>query len=180
MASPPEKQQTPHLERGPTVNIRRNIALATATLMATTGMAAMTALVAPSAAQAAYTYTVNSTEANTSYALVDKERTARSIRKIYRSTTLDTLALNQSKRMASKRSLYHNPNFATEMKAAGFCLGAENVGYGASASQVHTAFMGSSAHKANILNSKYVNVGVGVTVDSRGVRWVTQVFGTRC
>ena len=51
----------------------------------------------------------------------------------------------------------------------------ENVGYGTSVSQLHSAFMASPLHKANILGSDYRFVGVGVA-KAGGYMWVTVVF----
>lgn len=38
------------------------------------------------------------------------------------------------------------------------------------------AFMGSSSHRANILNSQFNYVGAGVKEDSTGVLWVSVIF----
>ncbi len=78
-----------------------------------------------------------------------------------------------SKRMAEEQNLYHSPNLGsvtTGWKALG-----ENVGVGGSVNQLFDAFMGSSAHRANILGS-YNYVGVGVKVDANDVMWVTMIF----
>ena len=55
----------------------------------------------------------------------------------------------------------------------------ENVGYSSSISKIHTNLMNSSGHRANILNSSYDRVGVGIatgTCNGYSVVYETQVF----
>jgi uncharacterized protein YkwD len=52
----------------------------------------------------------------------------------------------------------------------------ENVGVGGSLGSIHNAFMGSSGHRANILDSAFNYSAVGVTRDSFGRYWVVQEF----
>src|SRR4051794_17950005 len=87
---------------------------------------------------------------------------------------LVAVARGHSQRMASQQSLYHNPGLTTEVhswQAVG-----ENVGEGPSVSDIHTAFMNSPEHRANILDHDFTQVGVGVTVDGHGIIWVTEDF----
>jgi uncharacterized protein YkwD len=80
-------------------------------------------------------------------------------------------ARRHSSAMAERQTLFHS-------SLAGICcyrsLG-ENVGAGTTPSAVHVAFMGSSGHRANILNPAMRHVGVGV-VSSGGQLWVTEIF----
>lgn len=78
-----------------------------------------------------------------------------------------------SSRMMDKGSIYHNPSLGS-VTGVWHALG-ENVGMGVDISGMHTAFMNSSGHRANILGN-YNYVGVGVKTDSSGVHWVTVVF----
>ena len=87
---------------------------------------------------------------------------------------LAALALRHSQTMAAKNSLYHNPNLVTQVnnwQAVG-----ENVGMGGNTRGLHAAFMNSPAHRANLLDKDFTEIGLGVTVDARGVMWVTEVF----
>jgi hypothetical protein len=80
-------------------------------------------------------------------------------------------ARSHSSAMARRKTLYHSG-------LTGICCFrslAENVGFGATAGAVHVAFMGSSGHRANILNPAMRHVGVGV-VSSGGQLWVTEIF----
>jgi hypothetical protein len=80
-------------------------------------------------------------------------------------------ARRHSGAMAGRNELYHS-------SLSGICCFralAENVGFGATPTVVHVAFMGSSGHRANILNPAMRHVGVGV-VSSGGQLWVTEIF----
>lgn len=64
------------------------------------------------------------------------------------------------------------------MKAAGisYTSAGENIAINQSVPAAETAFMNSSGHRANILNSSYTNVGIGVAYDSSGDVYVVQEF----
>lgn len=87
---------------------------------------------------------------------------------------LTGVARNHSAQMASSQSLYHNPGLTSQVQnwqAVG-----ENVGEGPTVSDIHTAFMNSPEHRANILDHDFTQVGVGVSVDKNGIIWVTEDF----
>jgi uncharacterized protein YkwD len=86
---------------------------------------------------------------------------------------LIAVARAQAARMAAQSRLYHNPNLARDVK--NFRWAGENVGYGPSVALVHSAFMNSPHHKANILDRDYTEVGVGA-VWNNGRVWIAQVF----
>ena len=52
----------------------------------------------------------------------------------------------------------------------------ENVAVAWSVDQAHQSFMGSSGHRANILDRTYTKVGTGVAVGGDGRVWVVQEF----
>jgi len=70
--------------------------------------------------------------------------------------------------MARRGRIYHSSALHVGGTAG------ENVGYGPSAVSIHTAFMRSPAHRANILRS-FSSVGIGVRVQGETL-WVTQLF----
>ena len=86
---------------------------------------------------------------------------------------LTAAAQAQAERMADKSELYHNPNLGGSV--SNWTMLAENVGYGPDVATIHAAFMASPGHRANILNAKYTEVGVGVVVRDH-VMWVAEVF----
>jgi hypothetical protein len=88
---------------------------------------------------------------------------------------LAAVAQRHSERMANQSSLHHNPNLSTEV--TGWRRLAENVGVGTSVGSVQRSFLGSDAHRANILDQSTTEMGIGVEVRA-GRLWVTQVFRT--
>ena len=87
---------------------------------------------------------------------------------------LTSIARSHSAQMASSQTLYHNPSLTSQVQnwqAVG-----ENVGEGPTVSDIHTAFMNSPEHRANILDHDFTQVGVGVAVDKNGMIWVTEDF----
>jgi uncharacterized protein YkwD len=104
---------------------------------------------------------------------LNQERTSRGIPRLTTRAGLVDVARAQARRMASRNTLYHNPNLTSDVKNWRWV--GENVGYGPDALTVHVAFMNSPGHKANILDRDYTEVGIGaVTVDGRV--WVAEVF----
>jgi uncharacterized protein YkwD len=83
------------------------------------------------------------------------------------------VARQQARRMADRDLLYHNPNLTSDVHNWRFV--GENVGYGPDAATVNSAFMHSAPHKANILDTNYTKIGIGVVV-SNGRVWVAEVF----
>jgi len=128
------------------------------------------AALAVSALVAAPTASASTTES----ALVTKINAARAaagLPAVSVSGDLVGAARRHSSAMAGRSTLYHS-------SLAGICCFrslAENVGVGATTSVVHVAFMGSSGHRANILNPAMRHVGVGV-ISSGGQLWVTEIF----
>jgi hypothetical protein len=87
---------------------------------------------------------------------------------------LVALARRHSQEMAAKHTIYHNSNLANDV--SGWQAVGENVGMGGSASSIHNAFMNSTAHRANILDHDFTQVGIGTAYDDKGVLYVTEVF----
>ena len=55
---------------------------------------------------------------------------------------------------------------------------AENIAYGQRGPEAVTeSWMGSSGHRANMLNGSYTEIGTGYAVDGRGRTYFVQVFG---
>ncbi len=81
-------------------------------------------------------------------------------------------ARNHSAEMMAAGRIYHTSNLGGV--ASGWEALAENVGAGPSVDSLHSAFMNSSGHRANILGD-YNYVGVGVASDGE-VLWVTVIF----
>lgn len=137
----------------------------------------------------ATTATAHASEASpsgaaTSIDLVNQERRAQGIATLSTSSELNRIATDWSRQMAAEGRLYHNPNMRSEVCCSSWR--AENVGTHPSPSSVdagvrriHEVFMGSSGHRANILETRVDEIGVGVVQAEDGSLWITQVFRGR-
>jgi hypothetical protein len=101
-------------------------------------------------------------------------RTSRGLRAYAVRSDLTSVARRQAARMAASRQMYHNPNLRSEV--GGWQELGENVGQGGSVSAIHSAFMGSYSHRANILSTSYTEVGIGTAQGSDGQIYVSEVF----
>jgi uncharacterized protein YkwD len=90
---------------------------------------------------------------------------------------LDTYAERQARRMANEQRMYHQ-QLGPILAACKLSIVGENVAYGYSNGRAAvTAWMNSSGHRANILNTKYRLIAVGAAQDDDGRWYVAQVFG---
>jgi len=81
-------------------------------------------------------------------------------------------ARNHSAEMMAAGQIFHSSNLGGV--ASGWEALAENVGAGPTVDSLHSAFMNSSGHRANILGD-YNYVGVGVVSDGE-LLWATVIF----
>jgi len=113
---------------------------------------------------------------------INADRTRRGQGALKVDLQLTRVARRWSGQMASETRMYHNPKLGSQVSGDWTRLG-ENVGYsrkgGATQTELvarlHTAFMNSPSHRANILGD-YNRVGVGVRVAADGTMWVTVNF----
>ena len=105
--------------------------------------------------------------------LVNNERTKRGLKALTVRSDLTKVARAHSIDMADQNYLHHNPDLGTDVD--NWLRLTENVGYGPSVTSLHDAFMNSDGHRANILDSKVSEIGVGVEVRGSKI-WVTKVF----
>lgn len=149
--------------------------VAIAVVLATVGLAAP--------AQAA-TLSVSQYEARIA-ALVNQSRADAGLPPLVVSASVSSVARAWSGKMASSDSFVHNPSYANQMPS-GWTAAAENIAYGAVttgqylADTIHANLMASAGHRANILNSSYTHLGVGVAFVTRGgfnYVYVTENFG---
>lgn len=106
-------------------------------------------------------------------ALANVERAKQGLPALRVRSDIRSVARDHSVRMADESRLHHNPNFSREI--TDWQVVAENVGRGPSVEALHRALMNSEGHRANILNERVTEIGVGVEVRS-GTVWVTQNF----
>jgi hypothetical protein len=131
-------------------------------------------LVAPAAPAAAAT---PAEDEATFLTLLNQERTRAGLPAMISDSKLAPTSRSWSSTMGSQDRLYHDPNLAavaSSVEPAWRSVG-ENVGVGYSASSLHTAFMNSPGHRANVMSASFNRVGIGV-VYANGKLWVTVRF----
>ncbi len=141
--------------------LHRGMAQGLVLILASIGMLAVGASPAHASSASEFVAKINAARA-------DAGRSALTVR-----GDLAAAAQAQAERMAARSELFHNPNLGGSV--TNWSSLAENVGYGPDVATIHQAFMRSPGHRANILQTKYTEVGVGVVM--RGpVMWVAEVF----
>ena len=129
--------------------------------------------------------------------LLNQERASRGLRKLRANAKLRRAAEKHSANMNANNFFDHvSPAGTTpveRVKAAGYLTGAdswavgENIAWGeqrlSTPAEIMQSWMGSSAHKANILNRRFRHVGIGVAVGApiggAGGATYTTAFGKR-
>ncbi len=101
-------------------------------------------------------------------------RASKGLRQLGVNGGLTNMARGWSSQMASRGTISHNPNLASQAPSNWVRVG-ENVGMGQSVDSLHNAFVNSPSHYANMVNGYYDSVGVGV-VHSGGTIFVTFNF----
>jgi hypothetical protein len=105
-------------------------------------------------------------------ALTNGEREARGLHALTWSSELARAAQSHAERMAADGELSHS---SIGSRVGGWQRIGENVGRASSARQVHDLWMGSSQHRANILDREFTEIGVGA-VEADGQLWVVAVY----
>ena len=117
--------------------------------------------------------------AGDAYSLVNQQRAANGLGPLLSDPTLDYAAQVWAQYLADNGLFQHSSaDWRSAMiSGGGWTFSGENIAAGhTSASQVMNAWMNSSGHRANILNSSYVGVGIGyVKGGPYGHYWV-QIF----
>lgn len=124
-------------------------------------------------------------EADTSYAaqvvsLVNQERAKYNLAPLTMHTTISSAAMTRAKEITTSFS-HTRPNgtsFSTVLKENGISYkgSGENIAWGQKTPQeVVTGWMNSAGHRANILNEKFTQIGIGYYVENTTPYWV-QLF----
>lgn len=107
--------------------------------------------------------------------LVNNTRGANGLPALEFNSMLHFKAQGWAEHMASQGRLSHSRLTDANHSTTWTKLG-ENVGVAYSIEGVHNAFMGSSGHRANILDRTYNKIGTGVHIGGDGRVWVVQEF----
>jgi hypothetical protein len=108
--------------------------------------------------------------------LINAERSAYGLNAVSVKSDLTAVARSWSDTMAAEGRISHDPNLPDEV--SGWTALGDNVGRGGSVSAIHEAFMRSDAHRSIVLDSRFNQVGVGVTQSGDWI-YVTEVFAKR-
>lgn len=127
--------------------------------------------------------------------LINADRRAAGLQELSPVTDIRDVALAWSNQMASERRMYHNPNYSNQYGS--WLRAAENVGWttvsdmndsskvAAAVQRLHTAFMDSEGHRANLMHPSHDHIGLAIEMradscpDGVGIRdcmWVTENF----
>lgn len=110
--------------------------------------------------------------------LLNQQRAKRGLGALHRSTALDKAARWHSHDMVARGYFDHErpggPSLAQRIRRTGYLSGArswsvgENIAWGeghfSTSKSMVDAWMGSSGHRANILNRRYEHIGIGLVV----------------
>lgn len=114
--------------------------------------------------------------------LVNQERTKASLQPLAVDSRLVTVARMKSQDMIKNNYFSHqSPTYGSPfdmMKSQGisYHYAGENIAGNQSVQAAHTALMNSSGHRANILNSNYKNIGVGIVHGGPYGMMITEEF----
>jgi len=116
-------------------------------------------------------------------ALVNKERAAVGLSALKENTELDNVATLKSEDMAKLGYFSHtSPTYGSPFEmlkqfGISYTAAGENIAYGQSTpAEVMTGWMNSEGHRANILNSNFTQIGVGIAKKANGQYVWTQTF----
>ncbi|MHC5796781.1 CAP domain-containing protein [Lacisediminihabitans sp. FW035] len=117
----------------------------------------------------------SASEADTIAALVNQARASAGLPGLIHNPAMDAVALQWANQMGAAQSMTHNPNYSSQIPS-GWSRAGENVAMGQpTPSAMHTAWMNSPGHRANILGD-FTDIGIAfVTVN--GTTWGVEDFG---
>lgn len=106
--------------------------------------------------------------------LINTERRNRGIPELVYDAALIAKAESWADTMAQRGRVSHSS--LRDGVGSGWRVLGENVGWARSTGEMHSLFMGSSSHRATILDRRYTHFGVGVAVVG-GRHYTVHVFG---
>ena len=110
------------------------------------------------------------------FSLMNAERRRHGLRPLRRGSCASSYAERWSGQLARKQRLHHQ-SLRPLLKTCGARRAAENIGYGnVSAEALMKKWMGSSRHRANILDPRLSYVGVGAARSKSGHWYAVQDF----
>jgi hypothetical protein len=117
----------------------------------------------------------SASEADTIAALVNQARASAGLPGLIHNPAMDSVALQWANQMSAANSMTHNPYYTAQIPS-GWSRAGENVAMGQPTPlEMHTAWMNSTGHRANILGD-FTDIGIAfITVN--GTTWGVEDFG---
>lgn len=117
----------------------------------------------------------SASESDTIATLVNQARTSAGLPGLIHNPSLDAVAVQWANQMGAANVMSHNPSYSSQIPG-GWTRAGENVAMGQpTPSEMHTAWMNSEGHRANILGD-FTDIGIAfVTVN--GTTWGVEDFG---
>lgn len=109
---------------------------------------------------------------------MNRARRSREVGRLRFDPELSKAARVHTRKMIRQTLLHHTPSDTLRRRVTRWVLLGENVGVGGTVPSLHSAFMASPGHRANILLPRFDYVGVGTASDG-GRLWVTVIFERR-
>lgn len=106
---------------------------------------------------------------------MNQARKAQGLRTMKLDPEISKVGKVHTRDMVRSNTLVHSSSTELTRRVTNWVTLGENVGVGSTVPSLHTSFMNSPAHKANILHKAFNNVGVG-TIKRDGRMWVTVIF----
>lgn len=139
-------------------------------------LALVVATVALSVAVPGPAYADSAGEENLAAAMVNDVRAAAGVATLEQDGELQYVARAWAQRMADGSFLAHNADLPYSI-SLGWWMWGENVGRGGSVGRIHDALVASPTHYANLVESQFTHVGVGVAFGADGRIYLAQAFG---
>lgn len=96
--------------------------------------------------------------------LINRARARHGLRRLTVDLTVQRYAKGHAKLMASSGTIFHDPALGLEVLVGATAWG-ENVGYTSQAKPaktLHSMFMNSTLHRANVLRARWTHMGIGI------------------
>jgi len=119
------------------------------------------------------------------FEMTNEERKKKDLPPLKLNPLLSKIGRAHSENMAKQMKFEHNLDDKTpfdRIRAAGYkyAVAGENIAFGeedASLQLIMKTWMESNAHRDNILQTQYTEIGIGIARDKMGQAYYTQVFG---